>query len=166
MAIDQAELQRAAERAPLEVSSKPSYAQRTGFLCHSHKDKALARGLQQKLREDGLDLYIDWQDIGMPERPTTGIAQRLQTSIIGADLFLFLATANSTGSRWCPWELGFADGRKRADQIAIVPTRDSMGFIHGSEYLQLYRRIDIANGTLQWYQRGSLNGTSMLVLKT
>ncbi len=41
----------------------------TAFLCHSHKDEELAKGLQVMLAENGLELYIDWQDDEMPEQP-------------------------------------------------------------------------------------------------
>ena len=44
-------------------------------------------------------------------------------------------------SRWCPWELGFADGKKSLDSILIVPTSEGTS-IHGNEYLSLYRHID------------------------
>lgn len=41
--------------------------QRTAFLCHSHKDRHLALGLQALLSQHGLNLYIDWQDAEMPD---------------------------------------------------------------------------------------------------
>ena len=63
---------------------------------------------------------------------------------------LFLATANSMASRWCPWELGFADGQKQPDRIAIVQTSDSTT-THGNEHMQLYRRVDTSiAGELLW----------------
>ena len=72
--------------------------------------------------------------------------------------FLFLATANSMASRWCPWELGYADGHKSLDRIAIVPTFDGTT-THGNEYLQLYRRVDVTNaGELLWVPAGSNQG--------
>lgn len=104
-----------------------------------------------------MDLYIDWQDASMPERPNAATAARIRTEIRGADVFLFLATNNSLSSRWCPWELGFADGVKRNEQIAVIATRDASGNYYGNEYLELYRRIDqsTAGYSLYWYQKGS-----------
>jgi hypothetical protein len=142
MPIDQQVLRNAAQRAVVRKSLAEGQA--TAFLCHSHKDRELAEGLQVLLREAGLDLYIDWQDTSMPEKPTRETAERLQQRILRSDWFLFLATTNSTSSRWCPWELGYADGKKSVDRIAVVPTRDSSGFYHGNEYLELYRRIDVS----------------------
>jgi hypothetical protein len=50
-------------------------------------------------------------------------------------------------SRWCPWEIGFADGKKTLDRIAIVPTQDNYGQFYGNEYLNLYNKIDVSSGT-------------------
>lgn len=117
----------------------------------------MALGLQQWLREQGMDLYIDWQDASMPESPDAMTAARIRAVIRGVDVFLFLATSDSMGSRWCPWELGFADGIKRNEQITVIATRDASGNYYGNEYLQLYRRIDqvAAGGSLYWYSKGS-----------
>lgn len=117
----------------------------------------MALGLQQWLKEEGMDLYIDWLDPHMPDSPDGTTADRIRTAIKGADVFLFLATNDSMASRWCPWELGFGDGVKRNEQIAVIATRDASGNYYGNEYLQLYRRIDhsTASNALRWYPKGS-----------
>ncbi|WP_448671273.1 toll/interleukin-1 receptor domain-containing protein [Pseudoxanthomonas mexicana] len=114
---------------------------RTAFLCHSHKDELLAKGLAHLLWQWGWHVYIDWQDASMPPTPDRTTARKIQDKILATDFFLFLATSNSMASRWCPWELGFADGKKSLDSILVVPTRDGTS-IHGNEYLALYRHID------------------------
>ncbi|MBN8489062.1 MAG: toll/interleukin-1 receptor domain-containing protein [Burkholderiales bacterium] len=149
MALAQSELQRAAQRQPLRKSYGYNGLQRRAFLCHSHLDKELAEGLQVWLAEQGVDLYIDWKDSTMPETPDRETALRIQRRIVECDWFLFLATSNSKASRWCPWELGYADGKKHLSQIAIVPTSDGRG-TYGNEYLQLYRRLD-SNSLNQLY---------------
>lgn len=117
----------------------------------------MALGLQQWLKEQGMELYIDWQDPYMPDAPDGTTANRIRAVIKEADVFLFLATNDSMASRWCPWELGFADGVKRNEQIALIATRDASGHYYGNEYLQLYRRIDqdSAGNALYWYAKGS-----------
>lgn len=158
MAIAQYELLRAGQRHPLLKSQVRAGLQKTAFLCHSHRDSALAEGLQALLAEQGLTLYIDWQDATMPPQPTRETAVRLQQRIKASDWFLYLATANAMASRWCPWELGYADGQKPLDRIAIVPTFDGTT-THGNEYLQLYRRVDVSNaGELLWVPAGSSQG--------
>lgn len=162
MAILQAELRNAANQAGTRTTIVAKRAnQRTGFLCHSHLDRELALGLQALLRQHGLDLYIDWQDLSMPLQPNGETASKLRQRIVNSDWFLFLATANSMSSRWCPWELGYADGKKASDKIAIVPTRDAQT-THGSEYLQLYRRIEpTANGGLGIFNPNSTTGSTV-----
>lgn len=115
---------------------------RTAFLCHSHKDRDLALGLKATIESQGGSLYIDWLDEDMPETPNQVTAQRIKSKIIECDLFMFLATPNSMVSRWCPWEIGYADGKKTLDAIVIVPTKDDAGRFYGNEYLQLYRRLE------------------------
>ncbi len=161
MALAQSELQRAAQRQPLRKSQAYSARQHTAFLCHSHLDKELAEGLQVWLAEQGVDLYIDWKDSTMPETPDRETARRIQSRIVTSAWFLFLATANSKASRWCPWELGYADGKKNLNQIAIVPTADGRG-TYGNEYLQLYRRLDSNSlSQLLLFEAGSSQGTSV-----
>lgn len=119
---------------------------KSAFLCHSHRDKILAEGLQAILRDHGCELYLDWQDAELPAQPDRTTAERIQKKIREADYFLFLATANSTASRWCPWEIGYADSARGTERVIIVPTVDKTGTWHGNEYLRLYRHINDAKG--------------------
>ncbi|GGK48318.1 TIR domain-containing protein [Pseudomonas koreensis] len=145
MTIRQSDLTNAAYGRTQRSFSAKRYGQPSAFLSHSHKDERLALGLQQMLVAQGWDIYIDWQDQQMPDQPDVETAKRIKRAIIGADWFLFLATENSTASRWCPWEIGYADGEKPLNRIAVVPTTDANGSFYGNEYLRLYSRIDTAN---------------------
>lgn len=145
MAISQFELIR---RAPAyqevlqESMEKMASLNRTksAFLCHSHKDETLVKGLIAMFQNARIDLYVDWKDHSMPTTPNALTAKKIQKAIRGCGVFLFLATANARVSRWCPWEIGFADSSQR--KVFIVPTRDFTE-TYGNEYLQLYPRIDI-----------------------
>lgn len=150
MPIKLAELESAASRIyRTRISESLDEAirkkQQTAFLCHSHKDEELAKGLQVLLFENGWDVYIDWQDTTMPEKPDKTTARKIKNKISELDWFLFLATPNSTTSRWCPWEIGYADRAKAHDQIIIIPTTDHSGRWYGNEYLQLYRQISLGS---------------------
>lgn len=147
MTIKTRNLRSAASRSGRVVIAKSlnealSKNQQTAFLCHSHKDQELAKGLQVMLKENGWDLYIDWEDSEMPSTPNKETASRIKSKIKTTDWFLFLATSNSTQSRWCPWEIGFADSIKGDDKVLIIPTEDDSGAWYGNEYLQLYKKID------------------------
>ena len=141
MAIDQNVLRNASTRlSSVDVLFEKRAAHKSSaFLCHSHKDEELVKGLIVIFKEAGVDLYIDWQDHSMPEQPNAETARKIQERIKSANIFLFLATANSKTSRWCPWEIGFADATRKG--IYIIPTSDSTG-TYGNEYLQLYPNID------------------------
>lgn len=145
MVIHVDELTRAAQRAK-KIFAKNIYEAKalgikTAFLCHSHKDKLLVQGLQVFLQEQELNIYIDWQDEEMPNQPDKKTADKIRNKIVETDLFMFLATNNSVGSNWCPWEIGYADGKKYGDNIIVIPTTDVSGKWYGNEYLRLYKSI-------------------------
>lgn len=153
MAIKIRNLRSAATRSGRVVVAKSlnealSLHKQTAFLCHSHKDYELAKGLQIMLKENGWDLYIDWEDNEMPAAPNEDTAKKIKSKIKITDWFLFLATGNSTSSRWCPWEIGYADAVKNYEKILIIPTEDDYGNWYGNEYLQLYRKIDEGSNNL------------------
>lgn len=118
------------------------YQTKAAFLSHSHKDQTLVKGLIVMFQEQGIELYIDWQDTTMPEKPNVETANKIQKQIIAHEVFLFLATENSTASRWCPWEIGYADSCKR--RIYIIPTKTYL-HTYGNEYLDLYSKIDMGS---------------------
>lgn len=135
---------------------------KTAFLSHSHQDRNYVRGLLQLFREQGLDLYVDWMDSEMPASTNGETAKKIKSKIIEADLFLFLATPNSLASRWCPWEIGYADGVKKHETIMVIPTSEH-GRYYGNEYIDIYRRIDesTTGGLLAWYPGRNWGGVSV-----
>ena len=133
----------AQEAARLAAVAKVAGVQ-TAFLSHSHHDAEIAKGLQSFLQSHGWEIYINWEDSDMPDSPSRETAERIQSKLRDFSWFLFLATHHSMTSRWCPWEIGYADGVKPSDAILIIPTTDVLGSTHGSEYLKLYRFIDEA----------------------
>ncbi|MDQ0836960.1 toll/interleukin-1 receptor domain-containing protein [Sphingomonas faeni] len=145
MTLRQSDLRSAATRQTTQIARSASEATRTGqqtaFLCHSHADRELVIGTVETLRSSGWNVYVDWADASMPAIPDATTASRIKERIVATNWFLFLATTNSMSSRWCPWEIGYADGRKPIDRILVIPTTDGQ-FTYGSEYLGLYRRID------------------------
>lgn len=106
MALSQNDLRAAAGRGSrprFRTLTEASAADaQTAFLCHSHKDQELVRGLVQTFEEAGSKLYVDWEDSSMPDVPDRTTASRIQQKIKSLNLFLILATANSMSSRWCP----------------------------------------------------------------
>jgi hypothetical protein len=129
--------------------SRQRVGKRTAFLCHSHHDTQLVEGLLVLLSANGFDVYVDWKDAELPDTPDRETATKIKDRIKTLDWFLFLATPQSTASRWCPWEIGYADSTKPNDSILIIATSDQSGKWYGNEYLNLYRQITPdAAGTL------------------
>ncbi len=121
----------------------------TAFLCHSHEDEDLAKGLQILLAEEGWEISIDWQKSKMPDKPNQENALIIKNKIVEADWFLFLATPNSTNLKWCSWAIGYADSKKEHSQILIIPTKDQEGKEYGCEYHNLYTRLDTGSSLVK-----------------
>ncbi len=146
-------------RIAKSIQQARAFGDQTAFLSHSHRDNDYAKGLEVLLREGGWELYIDGEDTEMPAKPNRITAERIQRKIRELDWFLFLATPNSTASKWCPWEIGYADGVKEYEKILIIPTTDRSGRWYGNEYLQLYRQIEpTKGGGLAAFQAGQEAG--------
>ena len=43
---------------------------RTAFLCHSHLDVELVKGLVALMEKAGWNVYVDWADTSMPSTPS------------------------------------------------------------------------------------------------
>lgn len=83
------------------------------FISHSHKDDELVRDLARRLREAGLQPFVDFSDIpaGADWKKT------LRENIRSADAVLMLITPATQQSPWMMTELGMAEGFERI----IVP---------------------------------------------
>ncbi|MGJ7542508.1 TIR domain-containing protein [Variovorax sp. LT1R16] len=98
---------------------------KTAFLCHSHHDANLAKGLVQLLSDAGWRVYIDWQDAEMPDTPSRETAQRIKQKIVDLEYFLFLATPKSARPHLdCPDRRRCTDARQRIS--AVVSPRRSV----------------------------------------
>src|SRR5689334_9571898 len=109
---------------PLQAKASATYsfeADVTVFLSHSHKDKDLIQPAVAFLRSQGVKIYVDWMDEGMPDTVSGETAKQLKERIKQQKKFLVLVTENSKDSRWVPWELGIADSAKGMDHIAAFP---------------------------------------------
>jgi hypothetical protein len=129
---------------------EPDQAQATVFLSHSHDDRELIEPAINFLASFGVSVYVDWQDPQMPSITNGWTAHRLQLKIVAYRRFVMLATENSLASRWVPWELGYADGKKSRSDIAIFPIQPSLYREAPNEYIQVYPRIEQADND-DWY---------------
>lgn len=111
------------------------------FLSHSSLDKRLVLTLVNLFNEAGYSVYVDW--IGDPQLDRSNVnkntAQVLRDRMNSSKGLAYVATSNSITSKWCPWELGYFDGKKNG-RSCILPIMESQTF-RGQEYLGLYPYI-------------------------
>ncbi|MGD0088554.1 MAG: toll/interleukin-1 receptor domain-containing protein [Planctomycetota bacterium] len=150
--ITESELQQRAfnvrKAKPVKIASsllKEAKAETTVFLSHSHHDKGRIEYARDVLAALDADIYVDWEDPTVPSITQPETARIIKARIQGANKFVMLASQNALGSKWVPWELGFADATKGLADVAIWPVADDYGRWEGSEYVAIYRRIEIAD---------------------
>ena len=162
--LTEAARRRTATRSTVTLEEARVTGRKTVFLCHSHADQTYVQGFVQLLQEEGWDAYVDWMDTSMPPSPNKTTALRIKRRIREADYFMLLATPNSMVSRWCPWEIGVADGVKPLETIMVVQT-SSGGTDYGNEYLALYRHVDFSKqGRLASWRPGENKGRRVAAL--
>ncbi|RLD01257.1 MAG: hypothetical protein DRI46_04610 [Chloroflexi bacterium] len=74
------------------------------FISYSRKDIAFARLLHEALIENGLETWIDWQDIP----PSADWLAEVYEAIEGADAFVFIISETSLASEICGLEIAHA----------------------------------------------------------
>ena len=111
------------------------------FISHSFKDKDLVIGLYHLFSAAGYKVYIDLVDDSNLERKcvTPSTAEIIRKRIEKSKGASYIATANSMTSKWCPWELGVADGMH--NRVCILPIMNATRF-EGQEYLGLYPYLE------------------------
>lgn len=121
----------------------------TIFLSHKHDEHEELEATINLLKSFGVEVYVDWQDEGMPSKTCGITATRIKEKIKENQKFVFLATEGAINSKWCNWELGFGDSHKYSKNIALLPIRNNGHSYTGSEYMQIYSSIEYLDGTTQ-----------------
>ncbi|MCE1169282.1 MAG: toll/interleukin-1 receptor domain-containing protein [Sphingobacteriia bacterium] len=121
--------------------NESSYYKTKIFLSHKHDELEYLEGAIFFLKNLGVDIYVDWQDEGMPRTTSGYTAVRIKQKISDNHKFIFLATEGAINSKWCNWELGLGDAAKYIENIAILPVKNDYSDFSGSEYLEIYPYI-------------------------
>lgn len=111
------------------------------FLSHKHDEKEYLEGAISFLKTLGVDIYVDWEDEGMPKVASAKTAVRIKQKIKENHKFILLATDGAINSKWCNWELGLGDAAKYIEHIAIFPVKKDYSDFTGNEYLEIYPYI-------------------------
>lgn len=125
------------------VEAKRATVSASVFLSHSSADDEHVDRVVLFFRDFDAVVYADNYDKTLPKPPNVATAATLKTRIANTSRFVVLVSPNSRGSRWIPWELGIADGKKGVAPVAILPvTNDGTEEAWTvEEYFGLYPRI-------------------------
>ena len=117
------------------------------FLSHKHDEQDILQDVVAFLKDEGVDVYVDWMDFSMPAYTNAETAHSLKQRIKIADKFILVATPNAINSKWCNWELGLGDAAKYKEHIALLPINKTYETFKGAEYLAIYPYIDYEDGS-------------------
>ncbi len=111
------------------------------FLSHSSLDREEVITLVELFNNCGYSVYVDWIYDEQLDRNnvTKETAEALRTRMLQSKGLAYLATGNSANSKWCPWELGYFDGKSQTSRCCILPVLSNYATSYnGQEYLGLY----------------------------
>lgn len=111
------------------------------FLSHSFLDREEVLSLVQLFNKCAYSVYVDWiYDYQLDRNSvSTKTAELLRKRMNESRGLAYLATGNSTNSKWCPWELGYFDGKSGNARCCILPILNYSSYSYqGQEYLGLY----------------------------
>lgn len=115
------------------------------FISHKHGEQEFVYRLKDLLEKYGFTGYVDWEDDTMPEETSGETARKIKDEINKAYKFILIASNAAIESKWCNWEIGYADARKYINHLALFPLRKDGGDYVGKEYLNIYPSIQINN---------------------
>lgn len=111
------------------------------FLSYRRKDKNYVKPIVDLLKSLGVNVYIDYLDDSLPDKPSDETAIILRNKIKKSDKFILMATPNSKESNWIPWELGLGDGFINYENVAILPITTYSDYWGEREYFSIYGYI-------------------------
>lgn len=115
------------------------------FLSHSSLDRDEVLILIDLFNKCGYSVYVDWIFDKQLDRSnvTPQTAKTLRERMKQSRGLSYLATSNASQSKWCPWELGYFDGKSGNSRCCILPVLSSAASTyHGQEYLGLYPYLE------------------------
>jgi len=99
------------------------------FLSHSFRDAELILGVKEILESSGETVYVDW--ISDPQldrsRVVVSTAHTLRQRMSQCRGLVYASTVAATHSKWMPWELGYFDGLRGSENVAVMPLGLAVG---------------------------------------
>lgn len=141
------------------------------FISHSYLDKKLVLTLVDLFSKAGYFVYVDWIDDVQLDRSnvTEATAKFIKSRIKQCKGLSYISTVNATSSKWCPWELGIADGMLN-EKACILPVMKQGVSYNGQEYLGLYSYIEYekraGDGQYDFWVHDSINREKYVILSS
>lgn len=100
------------------------------FISHSFLDKKLILTLIDLFNNAGYSVYVDWINDKTLDRNNVSpkTAKVIKNRISDCKGLSYIATGNIINSKWCPWELGLADGYAKW-KIMYITSNGRNGYI-------------------------------------
>lgn len=123
------------------------------FVSHRYIDKEIVLKLVKLFNKANYSVYIDWIDDSQLNRDsiTVNTADLLRQRINQSKGLAYIATSNSENSKWCPWELGIADGKKEGKACILPISKHTQEKFIGQEYLCLYPYLTYNESSKDFY---------------
>ncbi|QYR59515.1 TIR domain-containing protein [Fusobacterium polymorphum] len=135
----------------------------TVFISHKHDDLDDLKDIIGFLeKEFNVVVYIDSRDVSMPKVTSRETAEKIKEKIVKCDKFILLATDGAIESKWCNWELGFADAKKE-EKVTLFPMKKKGVDYKGNEYMEIYSYITYFDG-YETYKSGQKIETGYYVM--
>lgn len=127
----------------IEGVSKSLKGEKMIFISHKHGEADYVYRLRDLLSRYGFEGYVDWEDDQMPKETSGETAKKIKEEIKRSHKFILIATDAAISSKWCNWEVGFADAHKYSKHMALFPIRKDYSDYTGEEYLEIYPTIQV-----------------------
>lgn len=113
------------------------------FISLSFLDKKLILTLIDLFNNAGYSVYVDWIDDKNLDKNNVSYktAKFIRNRISECKGLSYIATGNIVNSKWCPWELGLADGLLNG-KACILPILKEPGVFNGVEFVGIYPIIE------------------------
>ena len=157
MLLNEAILRNALQEVESKTSLLESYSgvpsefeQYDLFISHSYRDKDHIIALRHFFKRAGFSVYIDWIDDPTLDRTnvTSATAELIKKRLEQCRGLAYIDSYNIPTSKWCPWELGIADGL--LGKVCILPITQYDTFEYRErEYLGLYPYLEMGRDNRQ-----------------
>jgi hypothetical protein len=125
------------------------------FLSHSYDDRKIILGAKKFIEDKGYSVYVDWIEEPKLNRNKVNkeTAAALRSCMDICRCLIYAYSPSVGNSKWCPWELGYFDGKKGRAFVMPIIDEPSQSYT-GVEYVGLYSMIteeEATDGTMNLY---------------